>query len=72
MYNNNNYAESFVPYTVQVYASTAAGRGRAVSTVMFTGHGGRMSNQILCATLITTALVINFFFFIIINDFIYT
>ena len=34
------YAESFVPYTIQVYASTVAGRGRAVSTMMFTGHGG--------------------------------
>ena len=33
-------AESFVPYTIQVYASTAAGRGRAVSTMIFTGHGG--------------------------------
>ena len=34
------HAESFVPYTIQVYASTVAGRGRPVSTVMFTGHGG--------------------------------
>ena len=34
------HAERFVPYTIQVYASTAAGRGRTVSTMMFTGHGG--------------------------------
>lgn len=41
------HAESFVPYTIQVYASTAAGRGRAVSTMAFTGHGGDLITPVV-------------------------
>ena len=35
---------SFVPYTVQVFASTMAGRGDPFSAVIFTGHGGQFCN----------------------------
>ena len=34
------FAESFVPYMVQVFASTIAGTSSAVSTMIFTSHGG--------------------------------
>ena len=33
--------EEFVPYTVQLFASTAAGRGDPVTTITFTNHGGQ-------------------------------
>ena len=43
-------AGSFVPYTVQVFASTIAGRGSAVSTMIFTSHGGKhiMNGSLYC------------------------
>ena len=32
---------AFVPYTVQVFASTEAGRGNPVTSVVYTRHGGK-------------------------------
>ena len=52
------YTESFIPYTIQVYASTAAGRGRAASTMMFTGHGGDLLTA--CAIIIIPQILLRF------------
>ena len=32
---------AFVPYTVQVFASTEAGRSNPVTSVIYTRHGGK-------------------------------
>lgn len=35
------HSEPFVAYTVQVLASTEAGRGRVYESLVFTKHGGK-------------------------------
>ena len=32
---------AFVPYTVQVFASTEAGRGNPATSLIYTRHGGK-------------------------------
>ena len=36
------HSGAFVPYTIQIFASTQAGRGNPVSSVVYTRHGGNM------------------------------
>ena len=35
---------AYVPYTVRVFASTEAGQGNSVTTIVFTRHGGKRTS----------------------------
>ena len=37
----NMHSDVFVPYTVQVFASTEAGRGNPATSLVYTRHGGK-------------------------------
>ena len=37
----NMHSGAFVPYTVQVFASTEAGRGNLSTSLIYTQHGGK-------------------------------